>query len=121
VNTPAESCLARSATLLDRGRPNPMEFVRQDRNHAVNALTVQDGQISTFNTIFACTSREAIRDLLVSEGHCLDISTAVLFTWSFTIFLHVLILVLPERSVWRLHIPRQRKIGTVPLFATGLL
>lgn len=33
MNTPAESCLARSATLLDRGRPNPRELVRQDRNH----------------------------------------------------------------------------------------
>ncbi|KAL8858966.1 MAG: hypothetical protein Q9178_004447 [Gyalolechia marmorata] len=77
--------------------------------------------ISTFITIWACSPREKIWNPLITEGHCLHDDIAVLFTCLFNIASDVAILVMPARSVWRLQIPRRKKIGIVSLFAIGLL
>ncbi|KAL8914310.1 MAG: hypothetical protein Q9171_001030 [Xanthocarpia ochracea] len=71
--------------------------------------------------IWACTPREKIWNPLITEGHCLHDNIAVIFACLFNIASDVAILVLPARSVWRLQIPRRKKIGIVSLFAIGLL
>lgn len=97
---------------------NPVMFVGA---RAIIAITLVYYIISTSITIFACTPREKLWNPLVTEGHCLNNNIAVLFTCLFNIVSDVLILVLPARSVWRLRIPRRKKVGIVLLFATGLL
>ena len=97
---------------------NPLMYIGA---RAIILVTLVYYIISTFITIFACTPRERIWNPLVTEGHCLDNNTAVLFTCLFNIVSDIVILILPARSVWRLRIPRRKKVGIVCLFATGLL
>ncbi|KAL8649407.1 MAG: hypothetical protein Q9226_005587 [Calogaya cf. arnoldii] len=77
--------------------------------------------ISTAITIFACSPREKMWNPLITDGHCLNNNAGVLFTSLFNIVSDIVILVLPARSVWKLQIPRAKKIKIVALFATGLL
>ncbi len=77
--------------------------------------------ISTFFTIFACAPRNAIWDPLVTGATCFDNNTLVLVTCLFNIVSDIVILALPTRAVWKLHIPTKRKVGIVLLFAIGVL
>lgn len=88
---------------------------------AIIALTLVYYIISTSITIFACSPLEKIWNPLVTEGHCLDNNIAVIFTCLFNIVSDITILVLPAKAVWRLQIPRRKKVGIVMLFAIGVL
>ena len=77
--------------------------------------------ISTCITAFACNPRERIWNPLVTEYKCLDNTIGILFTCLFNIISDLIILALPTRAVWRLRIPRRKKVSIVLLFATGLL
>ncbi|KAL8670532.1 MAG: hypothetical protein Q9168_004929 [Polycauliona sp. 1 TL-2023] len=85
------------------------------------ALTLVYYIISTSITIFACSPIEKMWNPLITHGHCLDNNAGVLFTSLFNIVSDIAILVLPARAVWKLQIPRGKKIRIVALFATGLL
>lgn len=97
---------------------NPVMFIGA---RVIIAITGVYYIITTFITMFACTPREKIWNPLVMEGHCLNNDIGILFTCIFNVITDILILVLPARSVWRLQIPRRKKIGIVLLFAIGLL
>ena len=77
--------------------------------------------ISTFGTAFACSPRERIWNPLVTDGHCINNNSLILATCVFNIVSDVVILLLPSWMVWKLQIPRKKKIGIVLLFAIGLL
>ena len=77
--------------------------------------------ISAFITIFACTPREAIWNLLISNFKCLDNETLILITCLFNILSDIIILMLPAKAVWKLRIPIEKKVKIVLLFAIGLL
>ena len=77
--------------------------------------------ITTSVTIFACSPLEKSWNPLVEHGHCLDNNMGVLVTCVFNIVSDIIILLLPARSVWRLQIPRRKKVPIVSLFAIGLL
>lgn len=88
---------------------------------AIIAITLVYYTISTGTTIFACSPREKIWNPLIEEGHCLDKNFGVFFTCLFNIVSDVIILILPAWTVWKLQIPRRKKINIVLIFATGLL
>lgn len=77
--------------------------------------------ITTCVTIFACSPLEKIWNPLIERGHCLNNNMGVLITCIFNIVSDIIILLLPARSVWRLQIPRRKKIPIVSLFAIGVL
>jgi hypothetical protein len=75
--------------------------------------------IDTFLTIFACNPRPKIWNKLM-PGTCMNYLAVIAATGFFNIISDVAILVLPVRTVWMLHIPRQKKIAISMLFATGI-
>lgn len=45
----------------------------------------------------------------------------IMITCIYNMLSDVIILILPARSVWKLRIPRKKRIGIVLLFGTGTL
>ena len=97
---------------------NPVLFIGA---WTIIAVVVIYNIIITAITIFACTPREKFWNPLIVEGHCLRQPISVLINTLLNIITDVAILLLPARTVWRLRIPRRRKIGILILFGTGLL
>ncbi|KAF2804430.1 uncharacterized protein BDZ99DRAFT_481249 [Mytilinidion resinicola] len=69
---------------------------------------------------WACSLRKKAWNNLV-PGKCLDNNTMIMITCIWNIASDIIILGLPARSVWKLRIPRKKRISIVLLFATGLL
>ena len=88
-------------------------------SRVIIAVTLVYYIISTFILIFACSPREKLWNPLITEGHCLNVVTLLLATRVFNIISDIIILVLPARSVWRLHMPPKKKIPIILLFAIG--
>jgi hypothetical protein len=73
-----------------------------------------------FLTLFICTPREKIWNDTV-DGKCLNYNALVVASALFNIISDLVILFLPVRSVWKLHIATKKKCAIVLLFCTGLL
>jgi hypothetical protein len=72
-------------------------------------------------TLFICNPREKIWNDYYKGGKCMDYNALVLASALFNIFSDLVILLLPVRSVWKLRINAQKKVGIILLFGTGLL
>ena len=77
--------------------------------------------ISAFITIFACSPREAIWNMLITDFTCVDNAALILITCLFNIVSDIIILMLPAKAVWKLRIPIKKKVKIVLLFAIGLM
>ena len=77
--------------------------------------------VDTVFEIVMCTPRERIWNPLLTPGHCFNNNLAEKATGIFNILSDFVILCLPMPSLWRLQMPRRRKILAVTIFATGLL
>ena len=97
---------------------NPVLFIGA---HAIIAIVVVYNVVIIAVTIFACTPREKFWNPLITEGHCLNQKIAVLILALLNIITDVAILLLPAWTIWKLQIPRRKRIGIILLFATGLL
>ncbi|KAF2709414.1 hypothetical protein K504DRAFT_502142 [Pleomassaria siparia CBS 279.74] len=77
--------------------------------------------VLTFWTAFYCYPRQMIWNKLTPGGKCHDHSPIVMSQGTFNMISDVIILLLPTYSLWKLNVPRARKIVITALFATGLL
>ncbi len=75
--------------------------------------------ITTVIVTVLCIPRERIWNPLIS-GHCLNFKTADNASGVFNILSDFLILILPIIPVWKLQMPRKKKIAVTGVFATGI-
>lgn len=54
-------------------------------------------------------------------GSCGDLAKAEMAAAAFNLVLDVLIVLLPVPIVWRLQLPKQKKVGITATFALGLM
>jgi hypothetical protein len=72
-------------------------------------------------TLFICSPREKIWDSYYEGGKCMNIKAALYASAVFNIMADIVILLLPVRSVLKLQIDTNKKVGIILLFGTGLL
>lgn len=77
--------------------------------------------VATIFAIAQCTPRKKIWNPLMNTGHCIDTSAAYLSTAIFNVITDFAILILPMPILWKLQMPRKKKILTTAVFATGFL
>lgn len=77
--------------------------------------------VATIFAIAQCSPRKKIWNPLMNTGHCIDTSAAYLSTAIFNVITDFAILILPMPILWKLQMPRKKKIQTTAVFATGFL
>jgi large subunit ribosomal protein L36e len=88
--------------------------------HAVIGCIFLFYVIDTGFNIFMCRPREKYWNRL-KTGSCYDWDASMLGTGFFNVFSDFALLLLPVRSIWKLHVPIKKKLGVLAVFATGLL
>lgn len=74
----------------------------------------------TLVEIWACKPRKRIWDKSV-EGRCVNIMAVNIVSSAINSASDLVIFVLPQRIIWKLHMPRRKKMGIFALFAVGLV
>jgi hypothetical protein len=76
--------------------------------------------IEMFFDIFTCEPRDLVWDPLL-DGWCWDIHKQLMSVAIFNLVSDVIILLLPQYSIWGLHMAWRRKLGISAIFGLGLL
>lgn len=74
---------------------------------------------TTIVKIWECSPRARIWDKSI-PGTCIDIPALLNTSGLFNMVTDVLILLVPVKSVWNLHMTRKRKLGVILVFTVGL-
>ncbi|KAF2643896.1 hypothetical protein P280DRAFT_477345 [Massarina eburnea CBS 473.64] len=74
----------------------------------------------TFSTILMCIPRKKFWDPTVEGGQCLDWAVLLATGNSITLVSDILILLLPQRVIFKLQLTRSRRLGLSALFIIGL-
>ena len=72
-----------------------------------------------FLRVFICSPREKFWHPL-TPGHCFTADVSSIAA-AFNALADFVILLLPQRTIWKLQMPRRRKIGISAIFLSGLL
>lgn len=75
----------------------------------------------TFAEIFLCNPREKYWNLLIETGHCYNRNAANISAGAVNSFSDFVILLLPQRVIWKLQMPLKRKLAVSAVFLTGFL
>ena len=75
----------------------------------------------TIAEIFLCNPREKYWNVLITTGHCYDRNAANIAAGSVNSFSDFVILLLPQKVIWKLQMPLKRKLAVSGIFLTGLL
>jgi hypothetical protein len=76
--------------------------------------------ICTFIEIFGCSPRQKLWKPWV-QGKCLDMPKVIIASAFVNFFSDIVILLLPQMVIWKLHMSSAKKAGTAALFAVGIL
>ena len=88
--------------------------------HIVLWINVAFYVTSSLMGISGCTPRERLWNPLI-EGKCLDIPTVIIVSAFLNFFSDIIILLLPQKVIWGLHMSVTKKSGIAALFAVGVL
>ncbi|KAI1810884.1 hypothetical protein GGS20DRAFT_148762 [Poronia punctata] len=88
--------------------------------YIVAALNFAASVIMLFLVVFACEPREKFWNFLVI-GTCNNALATIYIAPIINLVFDVIILVLPHRVIWGLHLSFQKKLGVSLLFALGIL
>jgi hypothetical protein len=77
--------------------------------------------ICTFFEIFACSPREKYWNILYKGGKCHDINATNIVAGCWNAFTDVAVLLLPQIVIWRLRLPKLKKLGASVIFTGGAL
>ena len=77
--------------------------------------------VDTAFLIKICTPRRKIWNPLMTTGHCFNETALYLAQGVINVISDFMIFFLPMPSLWKLQMPRKRKILTMTVFATGFL
>lgn len=105
-----------SKTFVPRGFRNSFWWTC----HSVFAINVVFYVICTFLEIFGCQPREKLWNLSL-PGKCIDITVLNIASASVNFVSDLVILLLPQKIIWGLHMSVSKKLGVAALFAVGLL
>jgi hypothetical protein len=105
-----------SKTFVPRGFKNSFWWTC----HIVLAVNVVFYIICTFVEIFGCEPREKLWKLTL-PGKCIDMTRINITSASVNFVSDVIILLLPQKIIWGLHMSVSKKLGVAAIFAVGLL
>ena len=74
-----------------------------------------------FLEIFACNPINKAWDPLITTGKCLNVPAINIAAGTFNALSDILILILPQRTIWKLQMSLNRKLGISAIFLTGVL
>ena len=74
----------------------------------------------TIVEIFACSPRQKVWNLIL-PGKCLDMGTVNVVSAIINLISDIIILLLPQRMIWKLHMSVRKKLRVAPMFAVGTL
>jgi hypothetical protein len=74
----------------------------------------------TFIEIFGCSPRERLWNIMI-EGRCLDMPKVIIASGVVNFLSDVVILLLPQRIIWRLKVSTAKRISIAGVFAIGVL
>ncbi|KAH9897411.1 hypothetical protein F4778DRAFT_743489 [Xylariomycetidae sp. FL2044] len=89
--------------------------------HILLALNVCYYVAGTFLANLQCTPREFIWDKTRAGGHCIESKYADVTAGIVNLVSDVLILLLPQKVIWKLQMPLKQKLGVSVIFAMGIL
>ncbi|KAJ3554721.1 hypothetical protein NPX13_g10540 [Xylaria arbuscula] len=69
----------------------------------------------------SCYPHKRIWDITITEGHCIDVKHIFIPIAGLNLIADVVILLLPQRAIWTLHMSFKKKLGTGLVFAIGAL
>ena len=75
----------------------------------------------TFTEIFLCHPRDKYWNVLITDGHCGNKSTAGTAAGALNALSDIILLLLPQSVIWKLHMPVKKKIGVSAVFLAGFL
>jgi hypothetical protein len=88
--------------------------------HALLGVNVLFYTACTIVEIFPCTPREKLWKFTL-EGKCMDVTKVNIVSASINFMSDFIILLLPQKLIWRLHMSTSKKTGIASIFAVGLL
>ncbi|KAF2230323.1 hypothetical protein EV356DRAFT_536477 [Viridothelium virens] len=77
--------------------------------------------IASFTEIFACSPMAKAWDPLISGGHCITVFDLNVVESSINALTNIVILVLPQISIWNLQMSKKRKLQVSLIFLVGIL
>lgn len=77
--------------------------------------------IATFLSIFGCTPREKLWNILITTGHCINIECFDIAAGVMVSISDILILLLAQHSIWKLQRTWKSKFAISMVFLTGAL
>ncbi|KAH8730008.1 hypothetical protein GQ44DRAFT_673671 [Phaeosphaeriaceae sp. PMI808] len=89
-------------------------------SHIVLWLNVAYYIAFTFIFMFVCQPRALFWDKTITNGKCLDIFGINVISAVICVVSDLAILILPQRMIWQLQLPKKKKIGLCILFAIGI-
>jgi hypothetical protein len=105
-----------SKTFVPRGHRSPFWWTC----HILLGINVVFYFICTFLEIFGCQPREKLWKA-TTPGTCLDIPKTNIAASVVNFVSDVIILLLPQKVIWSLHMSSSKKAGVAAMFAVGLL
>ncbi|KAI1293135.1 hypothetical protein F5Y03DRAFT_400150 [Xylaria venustula] len=69
----------------------------------------------------SCMPHRRIWDVTVWQGRCIDVKLIYIPVAAINLLADIIILILPQRTIWTLHMSIRKKCGVASLFAVGIL
>ncbi|KAI0965589.1 hypothetical protein F4678DRAFT_485233 [Xylaria arbuscula] len=69
----------------------------------------------------SCTPHRKIWDITVWQGRCIDLKLLYVPVAAINLLADIIILILPQRTIWTLHMSTRKKFGVASLFTLGIL
>lgn len=115
---PAIACVKFSVLLLYRRIfPNPRFRIIL---WSLGALIICYSLVLVFCVIFQCKPIRGVWDPMI-DAKCINLSNIILLTSSLNVFTDVSTLCLPLPLLWRLNLPKERKVQLTGIFLLGNL
>lgn len=115
--------MMKSSILREWGR---IFVSRRQRNlfwwicHILIGITVMFNCSIIIATSVSCSPRDKIWDK-TTRGHCVDPRITLIISAVINVVLDLFILLLPQRTIWSLHMTKGKKIGVSLVFTIGVL
>jgi hypothetical protein len=89
--------------------------------YAVMITTILYSLLGSFEFLFTCKPIAKVWDLTITSGSCYSGAKILAVHGGLSIATDIAMLVLPITMLWKLQLPRRRKVAVAALFMTGTL
>ncbi|KAH9211061.1 hypothetical protein DL95DRAFT_274009, partial [Leptodontidium sp. 2 PMI_412] len=89
--------------------------------YAIMITTILYSLLGSFEFLFTCRPIAKVWDLTITSGSCYSGAKILAVHGGLSIATDITMLVLPITMLWKLQLPRRRKVAVVALFMTGTL